>query len=190
LPVSLWGLFWRGGLVLSSKQPVRAGAEPGRAPLVLVNYVCPANHICRSIFNRSRGAIEDELTNQLDRIRGWEAEYSNESRFHGEYPCGGHAGLGHHRRAVGDQDLLRHVEQAGAAVGQTSVYRGSRRGLRSAAAEACCSLFCCLLGGDLCGPVPRMLSLRAIHYSRRSSVEKIAEKIFAVAASTMACKNH
>ena len=48
---------------------------------------------------------------------GWEAEYSNESRFLGEYPCGGHAGLGHHRRAVGDQDLLRRVEQAGATVG-------------------------------------------------------------------------
>ena len=45
----------------------------------------------------------------------------HESRFLGEYPCGGHAGLGHHRRAVGDQDLLRHVEQAGAAVGDTDL---------------------------------------------------------------------
>ena len=48
-------------------------------------------------------------------------EYCNESRFLGECTCGGHAGLGHHRRAVGDQDLLRHVEQAGAFVGDTDL---------------------------------------------------------------------
>ena len=73
-------------------------------------------------------------------------EYCNESRFLGEYPCGGHAGLGHHRRAVGDQDLLRHVGTGWRCCrghGPQSI-RGSRQKLPSAAAEdpvlSCCTL--------------------------------------------------
>jgi hypothetical protein len=65
-----------------------------------------------------------------------------ESRFLRKCIDGGHAGIGHRRRAVGDQDFPRRVNKQGAGVEQeTSDRRGSRRRhhFTSAAAEAFCS---------------------------------------------------
>jgi hypothetical protein len=62
-----------------------------------------------------------------------------ESRFLRECIDGGHAGIGHRRRAVGDQDFPQRVNKQGAGVEQeTSDRRGSRRRhhFTSAAAEA------------------------------------------------------
>ena len=54
-------------------------------------------------------AIAGESTNQLDRQTGLEAESNNESRFLRKCIGGGHAGIGHCHRAVGNQDLPRRV---------------------------------------------------------------------------------
>jgi hypothetical protein len=65
-----------------------------------------------------------------------------ESRFLRKCIDGGHAGIGHRRRAVGNQDFPRRVNKQGAGVEQeTSDRRGSRRRhhFTSAAAEAFCS---------------------------------------------------
>ena len=65
-----------------------------------------------------------------------------ESRFLRKCIDGGHAGIGHRRRAVGNQDFPRRVNEQEAGVEQeTSDRRGSRRRhhFTSAAAEAFCS---------------------------------------------------
>ena len=54
-------------------------------------------------------AIAGESTNQLDRQTGLEAESNNESRFLRKCIGGGHAGIGHCHRAVGNQDLPRRL---------------------------------------------------------------------------------
>lgn len=56
-------------------------------------------------------AIAADESNQLDRWRGWEAEYAYESSFPGSID-GGHAGLGHRRRVVGNEDFPRRVKAA------------------------------------------------------------------------------
>ena len=51
-----------------------------------------------------------------------------ESRFHRKSIDGGHAGIGHRRRVVGNQDFLQRVNKQEAGVEQeTSDRRGSRR---------------------------------------------------------------
>ena len=63
-----------------------------------------------------------------------------ESRFLRKCIDGGHAGIGHRRRAVGIQDFLRHVNRQEAGVEQeTSGQEEVRdKGITSAAAEAFC----------------------------------------------------
>src|ERR1700731_3305794 len=63
-----------------------------------------------------------------------------ESRFLRKCIDGGHAGIGHRRRAVGNQDFLRRVNRQEAGVEQeTSGQEEVRyKGITSAAAEAFC----------------------------------------------------
>ena len=103
--------------------------------------VWPANHNHRQLSSQGRSSNCSVINESIRPLTGLGSGESYESRFLRKCIDGGHAGIGHRYRAVGNQDFLQRVNRQEACVEQETSGQEEVRdnGMTSAAAEAFCS---------------------------------------------------
>ena len=101
----------------------------------------PVTHNQAGSFQAWRPRNCRRINESTSRLMGREAGELNASRFLGMCVDGSHADIGYRCYALGNQDLLRHVNRQDADVEQETSSQEEVRdqGIPSAAAEACCS---------------------------------------------------